>query len=622
MNEIDHPLIRTDADIKELEKVPLEDRVGSWDCFELIARGASLDPDKIALSYLTEADPAATPQTFTYRDLLARFHQAANLFHAAGIGPTDCVLTLLPNTPQLYFAQIGGMGAGIIGNVNWMLEPEALVEIVLTARAKALVVLGSTPGFEIWEKFQQIRDQLPDLEHVYTVPGPGGTVDPDTDFEVALDTQLGHGLNFDRDVSPDDIAAYIHSGGTTGTPKLAKLTHRGFAFKGYANTVVLAHQPDDVIFADYPMFHVAGFFGRGVLPLIVGSSILIPSILGARDKKFVKNYWKLVERYRISYLSGVPSTLSVLVTEPPTDEDISSLRPYGATGSTAFPIEIAKQVIEACGVRMLPTFGATEFTQNATQVPRDGEIRHGSAGLRLPYTEIKAVELGDDGQVERECAAGEIGIIVVRSPGIIPGYVDPAHDVGKFLPDGWFNTGDLGRIDADGYLWITGREKDVIIRGGHNIEPAIIEEALLKHEAVQLAAAVGMPDAYAGELPMAYVQLKEGASVTGDELAAFAGTQISERAATPKLVVVLDKLPLTDVGKARKDHLRFDAAERVFRTALGDLDCDVTVAAHAEHGALATVTVVGKAENARTNIQKQIHAALSPFALQHTVAWR
>src|SRR5262249_31938791 len=191
------------------------------------------------------------------------------------------------------------------------------------------------------------------------------------------------------------------------------------------------------------------------------------------------------------------------------------------TGSTAFPAQLARQIESLLGVRMLLTYGATEYTQNVTQAPRDGDPKYGSPGIRLPYTQVKTVELGGD-VIKRDCVIDEIGVVVVKGPSVTPGYLDPEHDEGAFTRDGWFNSGDLGRFDADGYLWLTGRRKDVIIRGGHNIDPSVVEETLLEHGDVMLAAAVSKPHAHARELPIAYVELLPGAHVSPEALRDFA----------------------------------------------------------------------------------------------------
>lgn len=211
---------------------------------------------------------------------------------------------------------------------------------------------------------------------------------------------------------------------------------------------------------------------------------------------------------------------------PPTTEDISSLRPYFATGSTAMAPSVQKSIAEITGARALQTYGLTENTSHATVDPRDGEQRRGYSGIRVAYMKLRIVKMASDGTVERDCAPGEDGMVLVGGPGVAGGYLDPAQNRGTFLPDGFFVTGDLGQMDADGYLRISGRQKDMIIRSGHNIEPGLIEDALLQSPAVAQAAAIGKPDQYAGELPIAYVELHPGAKITAEELLRFATDRI------------------------------------------------------------------------------------------------
>jgi fatty-acyl-CoA synthase len=335
-----------------------------------------------------------------------------------------------------------------------------------------------------------------------------------------------------------------------------------------------------------------------------GMSIVIPTPLGARDKKFVANYWKLVERYRVTLFSGVPTTLAALVKSPPKGEDLRSFRKIASTGSTAMPVTVAEEIERMLGVRMLLTYGSTEFCQNVTQAPRDGEARFGSTGIRMPYSQIKIVRLDASGAIERECKAGEVGAVIVKSPGNTPGYVDARYDAALFTKEGWINAGDLGRLDEDGYLWLTGRVKDLIIRGGHNIDPAVIEETLLRHPAIFLAAAVAKPDAYAGELPVAYVQLVPGATASAEDLQNFARETIPERAAAPVEIVIVGELPLTDVRKPAKALLRFDAARRTFETALRqslgpEARFEISVGADDLRGMMVTVTLADPALEAR-----------------------
>ncbi len=595
--------LRNLRDIEELERVPLEQRLLSWDVNDWICAGLDLDPQKVAIRYVADGNPESSVVNVTYDELKQRATSTANSFYSLGVGPDDAVLYLTPTIPALYTVTLGALATGIACCTNWMLEPSHWAGLIRASRAKVVVALGPTPGYEIWEKLQSVRADLPPGLRILSVQMPGGAPLPESDVGVLASKQPRDRLVFTHKAKPDDIAAYVHSGGTTGSPKLVRLTHRGFSYKFWANTLVMAHTADDVIFADYPMFHIAGFFGRGIMAIADGMEIVIPAPGGARDKRFIENYWKFVEKFRISLLSGVPTTLAQLSKQSTGGADLSSLRPYSVTGSTAFPAEIARQLEKVCGVRMLASYGATEYTQNVAQPPRDGDPRYGSAGLRLPYTQIKIVEIDDGGNITREHGVDEIGLVVVKGPSVTPGYVDDAANKGILMPDGWFNSGDLGRIDADGYLWITGRAKDIIIRGGHNIDPTVIEGILLKHPQVALAAAVSMPDSYAGELPVAYVELVPGAKTTAKEVQAFAVANSPERAAAPKQIILLDKMPLTDVGKPAKVQLRLDAARRAFTAALADVAGDggvtVDIVADFKQGNRAVIKLLAIGANRR-----------------------
>lgn len=617
--------LRNLVDIQELELVPLEQRLLSWDANDWIRRGLELEPQKVAIKYIADGNPDSPAVDVTYRDLKQRTIAMANLFHSLGVGPNDAVLYLMPTIPTLYTVMLGSLAAGISCCTNWMLEPSHWIGLIRASRAKVVVALGPTPDYEIWEKLQTIRADLPLGVRILSVQMPGDEPLPDSDVELLAFRQSADKFAFSREAGPDDIAAYVHSGGTTGSPKLVKLTHRGFSYKFWANTLVMAHTANDVIFSDYPMFHIAGFFGRGIMAIADGMEIVIPSPIGARDKRFIENYWKFIDRFHISILSGVPTTLAQLSKSSPTGESLSSLRPYGVTGSTAFPAEVARQLEKICGVRMLASYGATEYTQNVAQPPRDGDPRYGSAGLRLPYTQIKIVDIDHVGHIVREHGTDEIGLVVVKGPSVTPGYVDEDANNGILLPDGWFNSGDLGRIDADGFLWITGRAKDVIIRGGHNIDPTVIEETLLKHPEVVLAAAVSMPDSYAGELPIAYVQLTSNAKASAEDVQAFALANSPERAAAPKFIILLDKMPLTDVGKPAKVQLRLDAARRAFTAALSEVTGDglvsVDMVADAKQGNRAVIRVVPRADTSRSEVEDRIRDRMKFYPTSYEIEW-
>jgi fatty-acyl-CoA synthase len=387
-------------------------------------------------------------------------------------------------------------------------------------------------------------------------------------------------------------------------------------FRQWAASLGLAFTPSDVVLSDTPLFHIGGLLVRGLVSTADGHTTIIPSMHGARDKTYIANYWRYVERFGITQVSGVPTTLSVLAKQPPTGENIASLRPFFATGSTAMAPIIQDRIEDITGARALQSYGLTENTSHATLDPRDGEMRRGCSGIRVPYVQVRIVSMNDRGDIVRDCAVNEIGMVVLRGPGIAGGYLNADHNEGVFLPDGHLVTGDLGSLDEEGYIRISGRKKDLIIRGGHNIEPRLIEDALLQSPAVALAAAVGKPDAHAGELPVAYVQLHPGAQISEQALLEFAAAHIPERPAVPKEIIVLDRIPLTAVGKPQKHLLQIDAAERVFRAALQPVAGEWSLKVESSGGGLLlTVRVTGGGADARN----QVDNILGAFAVRYHV---
>jgi fatty-acyl-CoA synthase len=232
---------------------------------------------------------------------------------------------------------------------------------------------------------------------------------------------------------------------------------------------------------------------------------------------------------------------------------------------------------------------------------------------------VEVRRLGADGRPGTLCPAGEIGVILVRGPHVSPGYRNPEHGAGIF-EDGALNTGDLGYTDAAGRLYIAGRAKDLIIRSGHNIDPLMIENAMASHPAVTLAAAVGMPDAYAGELPVCYVSLRPGASVTEQELHEHAQRTIDERPAWPKQIHVVDAIPLTSVGKIYKPALRCDAARRVVTRVVQEQLALRDAEVHVNEGGRRGLRVHVKLPRAASASAPAVERELSPYLFEAEVA--
>ena len=258
--------------------------------------------------------------------------------------------------------------------------------------------------------------------------------------------------------------------------------------------------------------------------------------------------------------------------------------------------------------------------------PPYGERRVGSVGLRVPYQEMKSVRLDAAGNYERDCEPGEIGVIAIRGPHVFAGYKQQQHNRGLWIDDGsgrpWLNTGDTGRRDRDGYFWLTGRIKELIIRGGHNIDPAAIEGSLNEHPAVVLAAAIGRPDPLVGEVPIAYVTLKAGAKASTEELLALVGETVGERAAVPKAIKIIEQMPLTAVGKIFKPQMRWRAIEDAYREALTELGSLVEILAVSAgpdeiHGTLVRIRLKPAADSEPTEIKTKVAEILGRYTTSY-----
>ena len=595
---LDRPPLRNLADIEALEKVPLDDRIGQFrSTFDVIRASAERHPDKAALHFIPNGTADEEPVTLSYGELTRKIFQAANAFADLGVGPEDSVSFLMPNLPETHPTLWGAETAGIVNPINPLLEVDAISDIADAAGAVVLVAAGPTVSEEIWDKAREVHNRLPNLKAVLQIGGQANEAPGIIDFGSALEAQPGDRLVFDRRIDPDDTAAWFHTGGTTGLPKLARHTHSAEVYNAWVLAEIEDHGPDDVLMCGLPLFHVNAVMVTGLAPFMVGATVLLPSTMGFRDPNVISHFWRLIERYRVCLFSGVPTLYASLLQVPVEGCDLSSLR-YGICGAAPMPVELFKEFEDRTGLRILEGYGLTESVCVASLNPRDGERRVGSIGMRIPYQEMKSVRLNTDGGYLGDCEIDEIGTVVIRGPNVLTGYKRSSDNRGAFIDDDWFVTGDLGRMDGEGYFWLTGRSKDVIIRGGHNIDPAVIDDALVSHPDVALAAAVGRPDSYAGELPVAFVTLIPGGRATPDELMAYAADIITERAAVPKSIHILPELPLTAVGKIFKPALRWRAAQMILEDALaplgeGGVKITVEVGPHERHGTLARVTVSG-----------------------------
>jgi fatty-acyl-CoA synthase len=644
--------IATLADVLEIEKIPLEERGLPSSTLEALRRSSEIYHDQPALKFFLQGTAFRDTRDYSYSDVMRLIYQTANMFHDLGIGPRDTVSLVMPNAPETIFSLWAGEAAGIVNPINPLLDPGVIAEIMITAKTKVLVTLAPMVGTELWQKVASIVDRVPTLETILQVdlsnylsfgkrqlvrmmrlrqPNPRVKAKL-LDFTSTVAKYPHDRLVSGRQIQPDDVASYFHTGGTTGTPKLAQHTHFNEVFNCWSGLQNLGGGMGlgKVAFCGLPLFHVNGVIVSTLMPLSSGALVVLGTPQGYRGPGVLQNFWKIVEHFKVNFFSAVPTLYSTLLELPVGKCDLSSLE-YALCGAAPMPVELFRNFEQRTGLKILEGYGQTEGTCVSSVNPGVGERRIGSIGFRLPYQEMKIVALDANGCYLRDCEIEEIGTIVVRGPNVFKGYSIEKLNRGVWLDTGdggkpWLNSGDLGRQDAEGYFWITGRSKELIIRGGHNIDPRLIEDALHAHPAVALAAAVGRPDAHAGELPVAYVQLKSGAQATAEELMELAEKTVGERAAVPKAIHIVDSLPVTAVGKIFKPQLIWQETEKVLNHAL---DCVTGVASHrvqvgpdSHHGKIARISMSLASGTDLATIEPTVREAIGKFAIHYELEFK
>jgi len=570
--------VRSLDDVRRLEAVPLEQALPVRSTYDIFRNAAHAFGGKTALCFLPDADPATEPLRCSYAQLLAGIHQTANLLHRLGVRADDGVAVLMPAGLDYHLALWGGEAAAIVQPLNPLLSDEKLAALMRAGRVAALLAWGGDDDAGCWSKALRLRDAVPTLRTLLRVAPPGVQADAlpplpagAIDFAAQRALERDDGLDSGRVIAATDIAAYFHTGGTTGAPKLARHSHGAQVFTAWASVQLQGARADDVTINGYPLFHVAGVLPGSLAALSAGMTVVIPTPALFRNRAVIDNYWRLVERHRATVLSAVPTVLAALANVPIGDADISTLR-FCRTGAAPLSPELAARFERLTGLHVHESLGMTEMAGISTITPPGVHAPAGCVGFRVPYAQLRIVALdAQGGATDDDLPPGQAGMVLFKSPNLFSGFVEAADNARAFTADGWLATGDLGWLDDEGRLHLTGRSKDLIIRSGHNIDPKVIEDALGAHPAVQLCAAVGAPDAYAGELPVAFATLRPDTAVTEAELLAFTAARVDEAPARPKRIHLLDRLPQTNVGKIYKPELRALAAAAVVHELAGAL---------------------------------------------------
>ncbi|MEV6391109.1 acyl-CoA synthetase [Nocardia xishanensis] len=610
-------------DLAAIESVPLEARGLPESTYALLVRAATRWPERDALTVLPEAARWREPLRRSYAELLADVHRYANLLHELGVRRGDAVAIIAPNCAELIPATLAAQLAGIAAPINGGLSRDHIAKLLGRSGARIVIVAGPELAADSWASARElaVRGRVDAL----LVLRPTTAADQAPELPAIAGVRVGYldRLAGEQESSrfvgklpaASDLAALFHTGGTTGVPKLAAHRHSGEVANAWMIAANSLLDEDSVVFAALPLFHVNALVVTLLAPMFRGQSVVWAGPLGYRDFTLYGEFWNIVAHYGIAAMSAVPTVYAVLA-RCPIGADISSLR-YAMVGASPLPLAVRENFQAHTGVTLLEGYGLTEATCASARSFPDAP-RPGAVGQRMPYQRVEIVRITGDGSWVK-LPAGETGVLVIGGPTVFAGYVTGRDEHGHItdglgtLVDGWLDTGDLAHLDEDGFIHLHGRAKDLIIRGGHNIDPATIEDALLAHPRVAAAGAVGRPDVHAGEVPVAYVALSADADVTESELVEWAAERVHERAAAPKTVTVLDALPVTDVGKPYKLGLRADATRRELLEALAETAGVRGITAEVVDGA-----IVATVELDRSAVEQEVETVLGRYA----IAWK
>ena len=455
--------------------------------------------------------------------------RVAGLLAARGVQPGDRVGIMLPNVPYFAIAYYGVLRMGAV-----------VVPMNVLLKKREVAFYCTDPGSKVllaWHGF---------AEDAEAGAAEAGTeciiVEPGSFEQLLADAEPAHEL---ADVDGSDTAVILYTSGTTGTPKGAELTHDNLSRNAEVASELFEYTGDDVIFGGLPMFHSFGQTCALNCGILVGATItLLPRFEAAKALE-------IIARDKVTVMLGVPTMYSAMLHDDSAGSaDTSTLKLCGS-GGAAMPVEVMRAFEAKFGCKILEGYGLSETSPVASFNHPDKERKPGSIGTPIKGVEMKVVD--EDG---KEVAQGEVGEVIIKGHNVMKGYWNRPDATAEMLAgDGWFRTGDMARVDEDGYFFIVDRKKDLIIRGGYNVYPREVEEIVYEHPAVREVAIVGVPHAELGEEVGAAVALKDGAQLTADELQAFVRENVAAYK-YPRVVWFVDELPKGPTGKILKREIR------------------------------------------------------------------
>jgi long-chain acyl-CoA synthetase len=515
-------------------------------------------------------------KVITYQELNESVDHFAAALARLGVRKGDRIAIYLPNMPEF---MISFYAASKIGAINTAVSPlyreRELEHQINDSGAETLVYLDML--HPVVEKIRDktklknliaatIGEYLPTSKRIIggligkvprrKIPQEAGV----HKFKPLLESVLPDPPDVQIDPK-EDLVVLQYTGGTTGTPKGAMLTHYNLvtnaiasAYWFYGNDAP-TRIAQDVFLTAIPLFHIYGMTTAMNAPIYVaGTMVLLPRPEPVEILKAIQNQ-------RVTVYCGVPTLYSILIDHPDTPKyNLKSVR-FCISGSAPLPPEVQKQFTQLTGGMIVEGYGLTECSPVTHSNPFDPTLKTvkiGSIGLPWPDTDAKIV----DTQIgTKEMPTGQDGELIIKGPQVMKGYWNLPDETREVLRDGWLHTGDIAKMDQDGYFYITDRKKDLIKYKGHSVYPREIEDILYEHPAVKLCAVVGKPDRTAGELPKAFIVLKEGATATEDEIKKFVNAKVAAYEAIRE-VEFRNELPMTPVGKVLRRALRQEEQEK------------------------------------------------------------
>jgi long-chain acyl-CoA synthetase len=533
----------------------------------LLRRTAEKYPNHPALVYFDK--------TITYRELDSSTDKFAAALSSLGVKKGDKVALFLPNFPQFIIAYYGTIKLGAVATAISPLYKEREVEHQLSdSEAQTIVVLDLL--YPIVEKIKahtqlrnvivtSLKDYMPKATALLgsllrKVPSRKVERRSDVHFFLELLARQA-GKPPDVDINPEeDHAALQYTGGTTGTAKGAMLTHKNLV----ANAVMCATwlrgtESKEVFLAVLPLFHIYGMTtGMNAPIFMAGKIVMLPTFNPVST-------FKAIQKHKVTVFCGAPTMYSMLLDHPDLGKyDCTSVR-FCISGSAPLPPEVQNRFMQVTGGVLVEGYGLTESSPVTHCNPLDRSmktVKVGSIGLPWPDTEAKIMDL-DTG--DTEIPPGEIGELVVKGPQVMQGYWKMAEETATVLRDGWLYTGDIGKMDTDGYFYITDRKKDLIKYKGYSVYPRELEDILHEHPAVKHCGVIGKPDPVAGELPKAFVVLKDGKTASGSEIMSFVNEKVAPFKAIRE-VEIRAELPMTLVGKVLKRELQEEEKKKASKS--------------------------------------------------------